>query len=698
MSAARRAAQADSTIVVYKRFVPRATRSDDAVVALADLLARRCLGQSETAAPVAEALLSTLSASSPDPLALAAAAGGAWAAFPTGRRPLDADVRRAAAASARALAGEGGAEPSVILGAAALGLLAMVRSSGTSAADLVFAAACARSVERHRLAAGLASEAVARAPELTPSQFAHANLLLAVIERDPSVVASAYKAVRALPEDDPVRRVAAVLEPTVVPDNTSGDSPLAAAVEAGDRLAAAREFAAQIDELRSIADDDLLRGLEVAALALTTADIDAESARNGLADVWRHWRRRSRTGESPPVALAGIEILMDLLLLAPDEARGDILVELVEALSDAGLASVGTLGRPEAQRPDAAALAHVRLSATALERAAWPDLGRIARALGDTHALFVRTKRLLSDRRMQVLVLHVVPPDGLSIRQHILTPPQVACLSRLTGAPPGPRRVTQASIDDLVSALLPRTLWDAIADGSAARLVVIPDTTLWPIPWQWARPLVGCNVAVVQSLSTWTALPPASSPIRRVTAIIDERIRGSAPVLAALDQAQRHGQLDTQSARSLDHARNLERADLLVVYTHGSGRGLDYRLALPDGGATALELASAQLAPRGLIAACSSGAPPPDAFPLSLANALMLNGTATVVAGLWPLPGVATGRLVGELLRTVASGDVGLAAALRQVLAAAVGPVVERCGLHLFGRDDGIDNLGASSR
>jgi hypothetical protein len=68
----------------------------------------------------------------------------------------------------------------------------------------------------------------------------------------------------------------------------------------------------------------------------------------------------------------------------------------------------------------------------------------------------------------------------------------------------------------------------------------------------------------------------------------------------------------------------------------------------------------------------------------------MLNGTSTVIAGPWPLPALTTGRRLAAIVELVGNG-IGLASAFWPASAAATtGPVVERCGLHHFGRPEGL--------
>jgi hypothetical protein len=92
--------------------------------------------------------------------------------------------------------------------------------------------------------------------------------------------------------------------------------------------------------------------------------------------------------------------------------------------------------------------------------------------------------------------------------------------------------------------------------------------------------------------------------------------------------------------------------DLLVLSTHGSGTGLDYRFHLPDGDLAVASLLRMRVPPTVVAAACYSGT---DAgADATGALALLLAGGAhDVLTGSWSLPDGRTGTLLSEVYRTL---------------------------------------------
>lgn len=655
---------------------------DETVVALANTFAALVTGERPIREGTVSGLLRRLASEPCDPLVLAASVGAAWAAASSVQDPPEDEVLHAAVTSARALAGEGGSDSSVVLGAAALGLLAALEAPHTLAADLLFSAGCARSVERHDLCSALAREALVRGADLTTSQIAHAMLLIAVVDRDPSEVGDALGAAYRLPEDDPVRQLAERLEPTLPQPAKAGRGAVARAVNDGNRRAAAAGLRDELELLRRTTDDDLLRGMVHALDALSGDETQVDDARTAFELIWKHWRKRSRLGVTPPVALAGIEILLDLLILEPDPARADLLVELAEALADSGVATIA--GTDEAPAlGDLPSIVEAQLSRAAAHDASWPNLRDLLDGAGASDILYLRTRRRMTDGGLEVLILHVVPPDGVSIRTHHLTSAQLETVRTLSGRTGPLLRITPATVDDLVHAMLPKTLQARLEGQAATGVAVIPDAVMWPVPWGSAAALARTPVTIVQSLTALNSSPDPMARVGSIVALVDEEIPEAAIVLQALRRLDSAG-IPVAHARSVAEAATHRHRDLLVVYCHGGGRGLDYQLALPGGATGAFELAASRLAPRAIIAACSSGGPAPPGLPLSLATALLVHGTSSILAGLWPLPVRSTARLLADLLAEVGRG-ANLTDAWRASRTLAQ-PVLENWGVHHFGR------------
>lgn len=152
-------------------------------------------------------------------------------------------------------------------------------------------------------------------------------------------------------------------------------------------------------------------------------------------------------------------------------------------------------------------------------------------------------------------------------------------------------------------------------------------------------------------------------------------------VAEALREAHATGRLEVRFTEGLgDHGPT----DLFLVFAHGGGAGLRFRTGAPEQPVDALQLTKLTTARTALVAACSSAATPPVAFPLNLPIAMLLSGSTTVIGGLWPLPAHATARIVSDTVTALAiHGD--LLTALRTARTSAEGNLVSRWGLTVYG-------------
>jgi tetratricopeptide (TPR) repeat protein len=92
--------------------------------------------------------------------------------------------------------------------------------------------------------------------------------------------------------------------------------------------------------------------------------------------------------------------------------------------------------------------------------------------------------------------------------------------------------------------------------------------------------------------------------------------------------------------------------DLLVLSTHGSGAGLDYRFHLPDGDLAVASLLRMRVPATVVAAACYSGTD--GGADATGALALLLSsGAREVLTGSWSLPDGRTGTLLSEVYRTL---------------------------------------------
>lgn len=327
---------------------------------------------------------------------------------------------------------------------------------------------------------------------------------------------------------------------------------------------------------------------------------------------------------------------------------------------------------------------HAKLSAHAAQDVRWPDLPWIVSRLGRTNVVLTHTEKRFSDGRLEITALHLRPPIHPALNQVSLDESAQTTLDRLlTQQLETIDEISSEAVVALIRAVLPPPLLDELRGAAPPPVVVVPDGLLWAVPWH----AVGAPIVIAPSMTIRASIDPPKDPIRRIVACVDESIPGAAPIRASLHHLDEAG-IEVSYARSYGDLVDAPQQDLLVVFAHGGGQGLDYRLSLPGGPVSALQLAATRPAPRALIASCWSARLPPVSFPLSVPATLLLAGARTVVGGLWPLPSIPTGEVVaGTLdgLRSAGSLTVALDRARRASPHEAVG---DRLGLAIFGAAD----------
>jgi hypothetical protein len=645
------------------------------VTALAGELADRCLRSATRGdgATARQLLLSLANEGARDDLFLVAAAG-VWAAYRLGEND---ELITDATQTARALLRSDLDDSERVLVASALALIGVRDLSDQPAVDLLNAAMSARRAEQHELALWAANQALARRTQLTLSHQTLALLTAAVVRREPDTVAEAYRLADQLPQDDQAARMAELLRDTLHPSGSFDLAEAGAAVRDSDRPKAALSLAEQIGAVREGADDELLAGLHETLLALAEPDIAVEQARRGLVRAVGHLRRRRRWGEVPSVARAGLDIVVDLLTVGTTASAANLLVELVEALADAGLSEL-----VEVVSDELPAVAQARLSELASGDPLWPDLGECVAGLRDQATLMLRRQRVLSTGQMSVLSLYIQPPDSIAIKKTILDDEQSELVEALhSGAPASVTQITEAAVSELVAALTPASLMQEMTAGSVPSLVVVPDGPLWSVPWQAAALCASTQVCLTPSLSVYARLAPMPEVVRSVLAIIDADAPGASLVTEALRAAHDRGKLEIRFASKFDQT---DEADLLLMFAHGGGTGLSFRTEVQSERIDAMSLARSVPAPVALIAACWSSAAPPVAFPINLPIAMLIGGASAVVGGLWPLPALATAAVVARTIELMAQ-DGRLLPALHTARDQAEDGVLERWGLTMYG-------------
>jgi hypothetical protein len=649
---------------------------DDApIAALAEVLCRTYLdGGRRGDAETARRLLLAVAAQDVAADLIDAAVGGVWAGFRSDEELAD-ELVKIAAGSAHRLLPTALDDSARLLVSVSLALLAKRGATEEPARDLVAVAISAQRIDQDKVGRAAAEQALSARAALTPSQEAAASLVLALVTQDRADILRAYELVERLPPDDPRVCWAESVRATLHPDGAGTLSEAGDAIRVGDRRTAAaslaRDFARTYDET----GNPLVLGIRDTMSALAHPDVDVEAARRSLIHVVGLLRKRQRYGQIPPVVKAGIDMATDLLHVDATPETADLLVELMEALADAGLSEV-SLGGEADQVP---ALVQAVLAEAAARHPVWPDLRACVDGLRGRPALLLRRQRMLSAQHGSVLGMYVQPPDAVAIKSTLMKPADAAVLVDLgSGSPARVSSVTIDDIDRLIRTMMPRALAERIAAGEVPSLLIVPDGELWSVPWQASTLLTSTAVSLAPSMSVYAQLPPFDGAVRSVTAFVDEDAPFADLVVAALEEAAAAGRLVVSRHSA---ARP---SDLLLVYAHGAGAGLDFSAGPAAWPISALRLATAAETRAALVAACWSVAAPPVSFPINLPAAMMLKRVSSVVGGLWPLPAASTARIVADVIAGLAAGEP-LVCALAHARSRAPDGLVERWGLAVHG-------------
>lgn len=644
------------------------------VAALAEVLARRCVGRSQPGDnELAHDLGRRLAQADSDQDIFAVGMVGAWAGFgPDGQ--MTQETITPVVNAARELLRIDIAVEERALACAALGLVAGRGMTNLPGVDFVNVATSARRIDQHELALWAAGHALAFRNTLIPSHLVLALLTIAVITHDSDAIDEAYELAGTLDAGDVARRSADSLAPTL--RHPLAMTAVGESVQRRDRRSAARALVAEFEPLvRGSGSDALVTGLYETFAAMAADDFDVERARQALTAVVGHVRSRQRFGAVPPVARSGVDMVTDLLVLEPDPGTANVVTELLEALADAGLAEVVSI--PD---DDAPALVQARLAHLAQSAPIWPDMEACVAGLRGRSALLIRQQRSLSSGSPTFIAGFVAPPDSVAYKSVRLDEDASRVSAALvSGAPDGLVGLTVDAVSGLATQFLPRALLERAESGQLTSLVVVPDADAWTIPWQIAPMLSGVEVTLAPSLGVHARLPADLGPAESITAIVDEDAPYAELVTDALLDVRARG-FDVRMPRGLHGLRG---GDLLVTFTHGGGTGLRF-----SAGSDALPLSAIALASTGfrraLVAACWSSAAPPVSYPLNLPAAMLVNGSATVIGGLWPLPAADTAMLVAAAIRNIGTGS-SVRDAVRNARSDAPGTVFSRWGLAVHG-------------
>ncbi|MEU6804732.1 CHAT domain-containing protein [Streptomyces neyagawaensis] len=649
----------------------------DLVLAITNVLGRACLGRSRAGdRDLAVALLTELHRPYVERTIRAAAAGGITAAF-TPERLTERKLVLTVRISARSLCTTNQPEQRVLLGALVIALMAQAGHADDKGADFLAASTALRRVEQHDLSAWSARRAIATG-RLTDEETANAWQLVALATSDPDAHARASTAAALLPVDSPARRW---VESTTPVRTASGD---ASGAPLRDRREAARRVLGDLAEIAGQGyEDDMLTGLRLAMEAYAAPELDLPAARKGLLTALRHWRSRRGLGQVPRAATAGLEVALDLLLVDGSSNAVVLMCELFEALVDAGLVPGDVQWATGGTAPS---VLQAALSRRAARRPTWPDLADLLASADGSDFLLLHPRHDRHGVVVDVTSLYLRSPAGFSLRRARLDELDRQTMRAFCGGSLADlSMVSSERLDRLVTGIVAEHVAEFVGRSDSRELIIVPMGRLAAVPWTSAdvhgHSWAAAPVVVAPSMSVAGALSRPGKGWMTVHTLVDTRLPGAAHLLAELrGPVVRHGGLDTLPSHP-------EPGDVLLIFAHGSGQGLEYRLHLPGGSVGMSDLVHTPLPRRAVIAACRSGGPAPTAFPLAVPTVLMLAGVSTVVAGLWPLPSETTAGILSEALRTPADS---LSHAVRGAIHRnGREPVVDGLGLAVFGRDDG---------
>ncbi|MFI7680612.1 CHAT domain-containing protein [Actinophytocola sp. NPDC049390] len=233
---------------------------------------------------------------------------------------------------------------------------------------------------------------------------------------------------------------------------------------------------------------------------------------------------------------------------------------------------------------------------------------------------------------------------------------------------------------------------DLFADlpASCRRVLVVPDTNAWQLPWPRLAPGDVAELAVVPSVAAARRMrPPSLSAHPRVVGVFDESLEGATLELTALSDLADRGVIDFRRVHSIDELGQClieDEVDLLTVAVHGSsGDGLEYRMMVPDGTQSPAALLSMRLPPVVVLGCCWSARAPLSRDTTTASVGCLVAGASTVIGGLWDVDDRVAGALLADTYERTFTGTP-LPTAFRQAFTALDEDVRPRAaGLGLFG-------------
>ncbi|MFI8339311.1 CHAT domain-containing protein [Streptomyces sp. NPDC085639] len=213
---------------------------------------------------------------------------------------------------------------------------------------------------------------------------------------------------------------------------------------------------------------------------------------------------------------------------------------------------------------------------------------------------------------------------------------------------------------------------DVDPDATGARILVVPDSVTWAMPWNELAPPGAAELTI--SMSAGAALRTRPAPavvVPRVIGIFDEvELEGSRLEARALEQLAAQGHIRftrVHSLAELHGALEAARYDILTVSVHGTqSDGFEYRMLLPDGPSSPAALLRLGLPRVVVLGCCWSAKSTERADTTAAALSCLVAGASQVVGGLWAIDDELAGRLLADTYDRHLRRGVPLPQALRQ--------------------------------
>ncbi|MFJ9594588.1 CHAT domain-containing protein [Streptomyces virginiae] len=372
------------------------------------------------------------------------------------------------------------------------------------------------------------------------------------------------------------------------------------------------------------------------------------------------------------ITVAHVELLLTALLMrAVDlhEAGHDahIVAELADFLGE--FRGGTAVGRPQDSGAyDTDARADMTLVDFLARTTAPVTTTEIARHLPAHHVVWVHvTGAEVGEHYLTVVTLRPSHPVPLVRRTHVSAADGKAlaqCLDEESEDAPAEavRRISDLFFADV----------DVDPGATGARVLVVPDSATWAMPWNELAPPGTADLTV--SMSVGAALrsrPVPAVVVPRVIGIFDEvELEGSRLEARALQQLDAQGHIRFTQVHSLAELRDaLEAApyDILTVSVHGTeSDGFEYRMLLPDGPSSPAALLCLGLPPVVVLGCCWSAKSTERADTTAAALSCLAAGASQVVGGLWAIDDELAGRLLADTYDRHLRRGVPLPQALRQ--------------------------------